>query len=312
LRIRYIVNLVLLAVVMAWTLPSVTSGNPLPLLETWLRNAMPLALLALAAGVMISVDRIDISIGSGLTWLGGVLVFTTAGMGQPLAVALIAAAAISAAYYLAFWWFCGVHRANALLFGLAGSLLFGGAATTIFFALTAHGQSQLIGAAAERWAEARACWYVGFVLVVILLGLWRFRTLAGIKHLALGMNAHGARLAGVNANRYYLIAMALAATLVFLACLAQFVFVQRGGWSPQTGKGLELIAIALTVLGGTRLEGGEFDPPGTVLTVFTYTAFREAFFGQGLAQDRVAIAIGLALLLVILLRRPAAARARPA
>jgi len=100
--------------------------------------------------------------------------------------------------------------------------------------------------------------------VVAFLGALVLRFLPFGRNLyAVGSNTEAARLAGVNvlANRLivYIVSGALAGltALIFLSRLTVA--------EPTAGTGIELEAIAVTVIGGTSLFGGEGGVGGTIL-----------------------------------------------
>jgi len=100
-----------------------------------------------------------------------------------------------------------------------------------------------------------------FVGVVVLTFWILTRTAFGIQVYAVGGNEETARLAGIKVNR---VKMATYVISGMCAALAGVILAARL-WSaqPQAASGLELRAIAATVLGGTSLMGGAGGTPGT-------------------------------------------------
>ena len=89
------------------------------------------------------------------------------------------------------------------------------------------------------------------------------RTLFGTQIYATGGNAEAARLAGVPTKRVRITVMAIASMLAGFAGLLGTARVRTG--LPQLGTGIELDAIAATILGGTRLSGGHGRVVGSLL-----------------------------------------------
>ena len=80
---------------------------------------------------------------------------------------------------------------------------------------------------------------------------------------AVGSNPEAARLSGIDVRRTIFFVYAISG---FLSALTALIFVSRlTVGEPVAGMGLELEAIAITVIGGTSLFGGEGGIVGTVL-----------------------------------------------
>ncbi len=100
-------------------------------------------------------------------------------------------------------------------------------------------------------------------IVVMLAWLLLTRTRFGLHIYAIGGNEETARLAGVPVNRVKLLTFGLSG---FLAALAGILLTARVfSAQPQAGAGLELDAIAASVLGGVSLFGGVGGIPGTAI-----------------------------------------------
>jgi ribose transport system permease protein len=80
---------------------------------------------------------------------------------------------------------------------------------------------------------------------------------------AVGSNPEAARLSGIDVRRTIFLVYAISG---FLAALTALIFVSRlTVGEPVAGTGLELEAIAITVIGGTSLFGGEGGVIGTMI-----------------------------------------------
>jgi ribose transport system permease protein len=103
---------------------------------------------------------------------------------------------------------------------------------------------------------------VVFLIVFLLSYLFLRYTRTGLHIYAIGGNEETARLAGIKVQRTKVLVYALSG---LTAAVAGIVLTSRL-WSaqPQAGSGLELNAIAATVLGGTSLMGGYGGTAGTV------------------------------------------------
>jgi ribose transport system permease protein len=100
--------------------------------------------------------------------------------------------------------------------------------------------------------------------VVIIMAMFLLtRTRFGLHIYAVGGNEETARLAGVPVNRVKLLTYALSGMLAALA--GMLLTARLYSAQPQVGVGLELEAIAASVLGGVSLFGGVGNIPGAVV-----------------------------------------------
>jgi len=116
------------------------------------------------------------------------------------------------------------------------------------------GQGYLLGLPVPVWIFAA----VALAAYVVL----RY-TAFGRNVYAVGSNPEAARLAGINVG---LVVFSVYAISGVLSALTALIFVSRlTVGEPVAGVGLELEAIAVTVIGGTSLFGGEGGVVGTVI-----------------------------------------------
>jgi ribose transport system permease protein len=124
-------------------------------------------------------------------------------------------------------------------------------------------------------AAAAFAWLGQGHLLRLPVPVWIFAAVAGVSYLvlrftpfgrnvyAVGSNREAARLAGVNVP---LTIFAVYLISGFLSALTGLIFISRlTVGEPTAGTGLELEAIAITVIGGTSLFGGEGTVLGTVI-----------------------------------------------
>ncbi len=110
---------------------------------------------------------------------------------------------------------------------------------------------------------ASLIWYGGITLLLWFLlerakfGNWMFAT---------GGNLNAARVMGINTNRVKITAFIITALLAGFAGVEQGF--RLGALVPSAGTGMELDAIAATVIGGTVLSGGIGTVVGTVIGTF--------------------------------------------
>jgi ribose/xylose/arabinose/galactoside ABC-type transport system permease subunit len=136
-------------------------------------------------------------------------------------------------------------------------------------------------------------------VILLALSYWRFKMRSGLEHVAVGMNEAAATFARIRIDRVRLLAFMVAAGLVFTATLLRLHGQNNGGWAPNTGWGEELIAIAIAVVGGTRVSGGHFDPPGIVLAGATVYVWRDIITNDlGVPTEATSMLFGILLLVI--------------
>jgi ribose/xylose/arabinose/galactoside ABC-type transport system permease subunit len=116
------------------------------------------------------------------------------------------------------------------------------------------GQGHFLGLPVPVWIFAAVAGAAFFIL--------RF-TGFGRNVYAVGSNPEAARLSGIDVRRTIFLVYVISG---FLSALTALIFVSRlTVGEPVAGMGLELEAIAITVIGGTSLFGGEGTIIGTVI-----------------------------------------------
>jgi ribose transport system permease protein len=116
------------------------------------------------------------------------------------------------------------------------------------------GQGHLLGLPVPVWIFAAVAAMAGGILKYSAFGRNVY---------AVGSNPEAARLAGIDVRRTIFFVYLISG---FLAGLTALIFISRlTVGEPVAGTGLELEAIAITVIGGTSLFGGEGRISGTIL-----------------------------------------------
>ncbi len=122
-----------------------------------------------------------------------------------------------------------------------------------------------------------AVWLLGaFLIAWVLLNNTKF----GRYTYALGSNYEAARLSGIKTQKWQ--------TLVYTFCgffagvAGIFYAAVYTTIVPSTGNGLELLAIAGVVIGGTSMSGGSGSLVGTMIGVFMMSVLRQGLMSMGL------------------------------
>jgi ribose transport system permease protein len=139
-------------------------------------------------------------------------------------------------------------------------------------------------------------WLAGFFAIgYILLNKTRF----GRYTYAMGSNEEATRLSGVNVDNWKMLVYVLCG---FFAGIAAIMYAAAyTSIIPSTGNGLELLAIAGTVIGGTSLAGGVGTLSGTIIGVFIMSVLRSGLMSVGLQPQWQTFFTGIVVILAVLL-----------
>jgi simple sugar transport system permease protein len=140
-----------------------------------------------------------------------------------------------------------------------------------------------------------------FLVVAALATLFLLRTRMGNWVFAIGQNPGAAKNLGVPVARTTVTLFAMSG---FTSAVAGVVVaVQYFSIDANRGVGWELIAIAMTVIGGTLLTGGYGSVLGTVLGAFMYAMVTAGLLLIGLQGYWVNIFLGIVVLVAVLTNR---------
>ena len=222
-----------------------------PLLSRLAREA-PVLLVACAAALVIIARQIDISIGSlfGVCSVGAGLL-ATAGWPPPL----VLGASVAIGVFLG-----GIN--GMLVAGLRLPSIVVTLATMVIWreGLRWIRQGEFINLPAGTQWFGRSQTAGQLILILGAFGLvvalaWGLKNVAAGRYIyAVGSDAEGARLAGLRPHVTTFAVFTIAGALIGLAALMNVV--QSPQVDPKSGVGLELRAIAATVVGGVAISGG--------------------------------------------------------
>ena len=221
--------------------------------------------IAIAETMIVLMGGIDLSSG-GLLALTG-LILTLGNHGSPEWVAILATIAAAAAIGgLINGIPIGIARMNPFVVTLGSLTIFRGLAN-----VTTDGNTYVLSEASivtqlatGKVASIPVPAFVMLVVFALFFVLLRY-TYFGRDIYAIGGNQEAATLAGVRVRRVRVIAYVLLGLVVGLAAVMQAG--RLSSVSPTAGQGLELLAVATVLLGGTRLSGGRGGVVGTAAAV---------------------------------------------
>jgi ribose/xylose/arabinose/galactoside ABC-type transport system permease subunit len=133
-----------------------------------------------------------------------------------------------------------------------------------------------------------------FVPVAAILYAMLTRTRIGSHIIAIGNDDRAAHLLGIRVARVRLALYMLNGVLSALAAVITLSWFLAA--RPDAGKGLELLAVTVAVLGGTQIFGGQGGIPGTVLAILIVTTLQT---GLQLANIQPAWQLGAIGILLI-------------
>lgn len=157
------------------------------------------------------------------------------------------------------------------------------------------GTGSLLGIPTPVWIFAVLAVAAGFTL--------RYTTF-GRQVYAVGDNIEAARLAGIDTGR---VIFAVYVISGLMAAISALIIISRlTAGEPSQGTGFELDAIAIVVIGGTSLFGGEGGVRGTVIGAAIVAAMANLLNLLGVSPFSQDIVKGLIILGAVLLERRAA------
>lgn len=140
---------------------------------------------------------------------------------------------------------------------------------------------------------------VALILVIVLFCILRW-TSAGRKLYAVGGNAQSALMLGISVKRTKFVSHLVCSMLAGLGGLIYFMHI--GSASPSHATGMEMNAIASSIIGGTMLTGGVGNIIGTLFGVLSLNTIQNIVSSVGLEDawwTGITIAAMLCLFLVI-------------
>jgi ribose transport system permease protein len=283
---RGTVLLVLLALGIFFSLSTDRFLQSNNLLNIAVQNS-PVIVVAIGMTLVMLVGGIDLSVGSVAALSGAVAAGLVARSELPVAIGMLAGVVVG--------WGLGLVNGALVVYGklppFVATLAMLGVARGLTLGYT-EGRPISVRTFPDFtfWGrDSIGPFPAPVVVAVIIIGLaWLLltRTRFGLHIYAIGGNEETARLAGVPVNRVKLLTFSMSG---MLAAIGGILLTARlFSAQPQAGVGLELDAIAASVLGGVSLFGGVGNALSTVVgTLLVGT------LGNGLLLLRVVLAVGV-------------------
>ena len=271
------------------------------LLFVLLRQAAPIAIVAVGMAIVIGTAGIDLSVGSVMA-IAGQVGATLVLHDHPFLLAIIAALLVSAV--------CGLFNGTLVArFGVQPII-----ATLILF-IAGRGIAQLItGGELQPLSNPDFQWIglarpfgvpaqviIAFLVAVVAWLVMRL-TVYGRHVLAVGGNEAASRLAGVPAGRVKLLAYVVCAVLAGLVGLIS-VSATYASDANNTGVGMELDAIAAVAVAGTPLTGGKVTVWGAVVGAVMLKLLQNTLIAHGITKEVAQMIEGAVIVAALWLQR---------
>jgi len=264
-------------------------------IKSILRQFVTLMLFALGPTFVVLTGSLDLSY-VGVWMLGGVLVWMVKPILGIFAIIMIPVVGVTTGFLV------GVIQTKAKIpsFILTLSLLM---TYTGLAALLAEGYPravegyEFITAPIIRYVPSTFLWTIPIIAAAIFFMKY---TRICVYLNAIGSNEEGARLAGINVDKYKILAFMLSGGFTGVGAIILF---QHLGGSAQMELKLNTLVWPLVaiVLGGTPLTGGSGGPQRTLLGAITFTIFYRGLYLSALHPTMVTLLVGVLLIVAIII-----------
>ena len=299
-----VVTAALVVILLFFSMAAPNFADPTIYLDIVLQAAFT-GVMALGATFVIATSGIDLSVGTGLSFVAVMAGIFLAGdkMNLPLGLGLLLTILVGAAVGLVNGFNVSILGLPPFIATLAMMMVARGLALIIsdkstisiankdYIALSTGSLFPTVGGATLTNAA------LIFVLLTILAAFLLSKTLLGRYALAIGSNEEATRLSGVNVRLWKVIIYVVAG--VFMA-IGEILYSARFGFvQPAEGVGFELNVIAATVIGGTSLSGGRASIPGALLGALIMETLKKGLTMMGVASEWQLVVTGVVVLLAV-------------
>lgn len=293
-------SLILIVVFFAFASPYFFTVNNLISILT---AATVTGLLALGTTFVIITGGIDLSIGTGMI-LCGVMngVFLTY-WGWPLWLGVIATVLFGGLIGL-------VNGVNISVLGIPSFI------ATLAMMLVASGLSLVISGTKPIYFPSQPGFQnimnlsiipgtrlpmgvLIFVVAIVIATVALSKTVLGRYTFSIGSNRAATALSGVDVKRWEIVIYTLAGLFVGLAGVLSASRLSSA--QPTGGMGLELLAIAAVVIGGTSLQGGKGSMVGTVIGSLIMAVLTNGLRIISVPQEWQNVVVGIVVLIAVYL-----------
>ncbi|HEY86601.1 MAG TPA: ABC transporter permease [Dehalococcoidia bacterium] len=263
-------------------------------LSTILKQFVTLTLFALGPSIVVVTGSLDLSF-VGIWMLGGILVWLLMpilGMFSILVIPLLG---------LVTGFLIGVIQVKAKVpsFILTLSLLvtYGGLTATLSGGYPRHVRGyEFITARLIQYIPTAFLWSIPIIIAAVFIIKC---TRIGIYLYAIGSNEEGAHLAGINVDKYKILAFTISGLFTGIGSIV--LFQHLGGAAPvELNLNNMVWPLVAMVLGGTPLMGGSGGPQRTVLGALTFAVVYRGLLLSLLHPQMIQLLVGLLLIVSII------------
>ena len=136
-----------------------------------------------------------------------------------------------------------------------------------------------------------------FFALVFLSAFFLRKTRNGRNVFAVGGNEEVARLSGINVDKYLVLVYTISGT--FSAIAGLMIASRVNASEPYQGNTYEMYAIAIAVIGGTSLSGGEGSVLGTLIGAFIIGILNNGLNLNGISPFIQTILIGVIIIIAV-------------
>jgi ribose/xylose/arabinose/galactoside ABC-type transport system permease subunit len=266
-----------------------------------LRQAVPVAIVALGMALVISTGGIDLSVGSVMAIAGqvGALLIVN---GSSAYLGWVAALLVGVV--------CGLF--NGVLVARYGVQPI---IATLILLIAGRGIAQLVTGGNLQNFDNPLFQFFGFgkvaglpaqiavcAIVALVVGAALRWTTLGRYVIAVGGNENSARLAGVPVARTKLLVYVTSGVLAALVGLI-VIGVNSSSDANNIGLGMELSAIAAVAVAGVPLTGGRMTVVGTLIGAVTLRLLENTLIAHGISRDIASIIEGAVIIAALYVQR---------
>jgi ribose transport system permease protein len=258
--------------------------------STILNQFVTLMLFAVGPSIVVVTGSLDLSY-VGIWMLGGILVWVLTPITGIFSILVIPLLGLATGFLI------GVLHAKAKMpsFILTLSLLviYSGLTATIAGGIPRLVKGyDFITAAFIPGIPTPFLWTIPIIAVAIYI---MKRTRMGIYLYSIGSNEEGAKLAGINVDKYKILAFTISG--LFSGIGSVIIFKTQGGSVPVTlNLNTMVYPLVAIVLGGTLLVGGSGGPHRTILGALTFTVLIRGLTLSFLDPTLIQLIVGLLLI----------------
>lgn len=251
-------------------------------------------IVALGVTLVIITGGIDISVGSLLALVSVTIGFSYQA-GLPLEIAVVTGLAVGTLGGFFNGLMITTLRLHPLVVTLGTFALFRGIAFAVSDAGAVSSFPSWFGLFGQSWiGSVVPGQLVVFAVLACLVALILSRSVFGRYVYAIGNNELATRFSGIDVDR---IKLAVYTTTGFLVGVAGLIHTSRISTARgNAGYGLELIVIAMVVLGGTRITGGSGTIAGTIMGILILSYLQDGLVFAGVRSDVGLVVVGLCLM----------------